>query len=95
MHLFDLSLVNSWYEYRLASEKNTQKAIDFLDFKLCVSDYLLGGPTRKRQRDAFEDMADMPSTSHYKVAAIPTLDKRLDGYNHWPICDTIKAPRCC
>lgn len=95
MHLFDMSLVNAWYEYRIASQSNKQKAMDFLDFKLTVSDFLLGGPTRKRQRDPTDDLSEMPTTSHYKPATIPTMDKRLDGYNHWPICDTIKAPRCC
>lgn len=95
MHLFDLAIVNSWYEYRESSRANKQKAMDFLDFKLCVSDFLLGSPTRKRERDASEDLAEMPPISKYKVAAMPTIDKRLDGYNHWPICDTLKAPRCC
>lgn len=29
MHLFDMSLVNTWYEYREASLSNRQKAMDF------------------------------------------------------------------
>lgn len=95
MHLFDMSVVNAWYEYRTASQSSRQKPMDFLDFKLTVSDFLLGGTTRKRQRDPTDDLPEMPTTSHYKPATIPTMDKRLDGYNHWPICDTIKAPRCC
>ncbi|GBP30566.1 PiggyBac transposable element-derived protein 3 [Eumeta japonica] len=90
--VFDMSLINAWYEYREASLLNKQKPMDFLDFKLTVSDYLLGG-TRKRQRDPTDNLADMPETSYYKRATIPTMVKRLDGYNHWPICDTLKAPR--
>lgn len=98
MHLFDMAMVNSWYEYRQACErKNVRKAdvMDFLDFKICVSDFLLGGPTRKRTREDCEEIAEMPATSQYQPAPIPTVDKRCDGYNHWPICDSLRAPRCC
>lgn len=95
IHLFDLAIVNSWFEYREDARKaNMRKneVIDLLAFRLSIVEYLLGGPTRKRAREDLE-LAPIPTSSEYKPAVLPTPDKRFDGYNHWPIFDTLKAPR--
>lgn len=55
--LFDLAIVNSWFEYREDARKaNMRKneVIDLLAFRLSIVEYLLGGPTRKRAREDFE-----------------------------------------
>ncbi|CAG5030992.1 unnamed protein product [Parnassius apollo] len=91
------SPVNSWFEYRENAKRNNlhkSKIMDLLSFRLSIVEYLLGEPTRKRTRDDLE-LAEMPSTSEYRPAPMPTVDKRYDGYNHWPIFDTLPAPRKC
>lgn len=97
LHLFDLSIVNAWFEYREDAKKNhlrNGEIMDLLAFRLSIIEYLIGAPTRKRLREDLE-MADMPSTSEYRPAVLPSVDKRLDGYNHWAVFDTLKAPRKC
>ncbi|GBP81147.1 hypothetical protein EVAR_88246_1 [Eumeta japonica] len=51
-------------------------------------------PPRKRPREDLE-FAEMPTTSKYRVKSLPTVDRQYDGFNHWPVFDTLKQPRCC
>ncbi|CAB3252720.1 unnamed protein product [Arctia plantaginis] len=97
IHMFDLAIVNSWFEYRADCKANNRKSkhiLDLLAFRLSISDHLLNGPPRKRPREDLE-FADMPTSSKYRVKSLPTIDRQYDGFNHWPIFDTLKQPRCC
>ena len=56
--LFDCAIVNSWNEYwRDYRRFNMRKMeiMDLLDFRHAISDYLLGGPKRKRSTEHFEN----------------------------------------
>lgn len=97
LHMFDLAIVNSWFEYRADCKANKRKSKDIMDllsFRLSISDHLLIGPPRKRKRDDLE-FADVPTSSRYRVKSLPTIDRQYDGFNHWPVFDTLKQPRCC
>lgn len=97
IHMFDLAIVNSWFEYRADCKANNRKSKDIMDllaFRLSISDHLLNGPPRKRPREDLE-FADMPTSSKYRVKSLPTVDRQYDGFNHWPVFDTLKQPRCC
>ncbi|GBP80088.1 Chimeric ERCC6-PGBD3 protein [Eumeta japonica] len=97
IHMFDLAIVNSWLEYRADCKASNRKSIDIMDllaFRLSISDHLLNGPPRKRPREDLE-FAEMPTTSKYRVKSLPTVDRQYDGFNHWPVFDTLKQPRCC
>ncbi|GBP44035.1 Chimeric ERCC6-PGBD3 protein [Eumeta japonica] len=97
IHMFDLAIVNSWFEYRADCKASNRKSIDIMDllaFRLSISDHLLNGPLRKRPREDLE-FAEMPTTSKYRVKSLPTVDRQYDGFNHWPVFDTLKQPRCC
>lgn len=55
---FDLSIVNSWFEYKLAYQLQKVKNKDqlgFLAFRLSISEFLIAGPTRKRSLEHLED----------------------------------------
>ncbi|CAG5018993.1 unnamed protein product [Parnassius apollo] len=90
------SPVNSWFEYRKDAKRNNlhkSKIMDLLSFRLSIVEYLLGEPNRKRTRTTW-NFAEMPSTSEYRRAPVPTVDKRLMAIT-LAIFDTLPAPRKC
>lgn len=101
IHFFDLAIVNSWFEYRLACELTNVKKKDqlqLMDFRLSIAEYLVGGPTRKRTSEHLENAEEPPMRHVNKISAPvakPTQDKRYDGYNHWPCVDNLKNPHTC
>ncbi|KAG8289935.1 hypothetical protein J6590_094162 [Homalodisca vitripennis] len=101
IHFFDLAIVNSWFEYRLACELSNIKKKDqlqLMDFRLSIAEYLVGGPTRKRTSEHLEDAEEPPMRRVNKIVAPvakPSQDKRYDGYNHWPCVDNLKNPHTC
>lgn len=98
LHMFDLSIVNSWMEYRKDCKANKMKAKDIMDllaFRLSVGEYLLAGTPRAAGENREPEFANMASTSRYQPKSLPSIDKQNDGYNHWPMMDTLKEPRAC
>ncbi|CAG4966113.1 unnamed protein product [Parnassius apollo] len=90
--------VNSWMEYRQDCRANKMKTKDILDllaFRLSVSEYLLAGSPRAAGDNREPEFAEMPSSSRYRPKPLPSVDKQRDGYNHWPVMDTLKEPRVC
>lgn len=93
LHLFDLSIINSWMEYRKDCKANKMKAkdtMDLLQFRLSISEFLLNGAPRTAAERNYQEFAEMPSTSKYRPKGLPSVDLQLDGYNHWPVFDTLK-----
>ncbi|XP_068086068.1 piggyBac transposable element-derived protein 3-like isoform X1 [Anabrus simplex] len=97
LHFLDLALVNAWMEYQEDCRKAHIPAkdnLDLLGFRTAVSEALIAAPTKKR-RHSTEDDCSSADASRTRVAKIPALDKRLDGYDHWPVVDELKSARCC
>lgn len=98
LHFFDLSIVNSWFEYKLACQLQKVKNKDqlgLLAFRLCISEFLIAGPTRKRSLEHLED-DDQPPLRLVKKIRVPVskplVDIQFDGYSHWPTVDDLKNP---
>ncbi|XP_045492376.1 piggyBac transposable element-derived protein 3-like [Colias croceus] len=100
IHFLDLALVNSWRLYRndcLANKLPRKESLALLDFRLNVADSLSCIPDRLRREENEDDLPSVPRR-HYKIfrpANAPSEAKRYDGYEHYPVFDDIKAPRCC
>lgn len=100
LHFFDLAIVNSWFEYRIDCQSNAVEAkhiMDLLKFRLAISEALTSTPKRKRLPDDSDDEKDKREVEDKKtsVQPLPAINKRTDGYDHWPTSDDISAPRCC
>lgn len=73
LHFFDLSIVNSWFEYKLACQLQKVKNKDqlgLLEFRLSISEFLIAGPTRKRSLEHLED-DDQPPLRLVKKIRVP------------------------
>jgi len=98
LHFFDLSIVNSWFEYKLACQLQKVKNKDqlgLLAFRMSIAEFLMAGPTRKRSLEHVEDDDQAPLQLVKKIRALvskPSADMRFDGYNHWPSVDELKNP---
>lgn len=99
LHMPDLSLVNAWMEYREACRRNGMKrreTMELLEFHLAIGEALCASPKRCRSDDG--EARGLPDThvdKAVRVARIPGVDKRLDGFDHIPMVDPIKNARCC
>lgn len=106
LHLFDLAIVNSWMEYRRdCQSQNLQnkEIMDLLQFRLSLGEYLVAG-TKKRvlgeaeEAENSEDENVNQGTERKKrrvPANLPCVDKRYDGFDHWPNNEEMKNPVKC
>lgn len=98
LHFIDLAMVNSWLLYRndsLVKGVTTANIKDLLAFRFEIADTLISSPDRERRDLSPEVNVREESSTKYKPANAPSLVKRYDGYDHFPKCDNLKAPRCC
>ncbi|XP_047002599.1 piggyBac transposable element-derived protein 3-like [Schistocerca americana] len=100
LHFIDLSVVNCWFLYREHCRENQtakKNIMDLLKFRMSLAEALLSCPDRKTRAEEFETpLDDTASTSTkakvYKPHPKPGLDKRYDGYDHWPTVDDVLSP---
>lgn len=97
-HLIDVSLVNSWLLYKRAFvERNKEKTLSLLDFRLEVAESLCktSTSTARKGRPSNSKIEDVIGAKKRKTSAIhyPTADVRLDNFAHWPIW-TQERQRC-
>lgn len=100
LHFLDLSVVNSWMEYRLncRSKSMPRKSVkDLLSFRLEIAEALLFTPKRKfneLNESSSSDEEEQTRTNN-KCSPLPGSSKRLDGGDHWPVVDKLKTARAC
>lgn len=102
-HFIDLAVVNSWSVYRKDCRSNKKKrseTMDLLEFRLALAETLTESrPKRISNRlinvepQETADEEEPPEKKRY--VAVPENEKRLDGYNHFPVVQKIPhAMRC-
>lgn len=94
LHFMDLAIVNAWMEYREDSFRNNipkKHVMDLLAFRMSLGEALIN--TRKRRKPLTE--LQMPDAKKPRVEKLPVPEKRLDGYDHWPVVDDIANARLC
>lgn len=103
LHLFDMVVVNSWMEYKSDFKilNPRKKPLDLLDFRLNLGEYLISsGAVTKPMPDDDTGDEEQPDESEMKKkknlpTALPCLDKRYDGFEHWPMNADLKHPLRC
>lgn len=83
LHLFDLSIVNTWMEYRQdckAHKMKTKDIMDLLAFRLSVSEFLLAGSSRAAEDNRGPEFAEMHSSSKYHPKPLPVVDMQKNGW---------------
>lgn len=98
LHFIDLAVVNSWRLYRnemLANNTPKSKIQDLLSFRFEMGETLLNTPSRERHESSPEVEPQEQPLVRYRPANDPSVGKRYDGFDHFPIFDDIKAPRTC
>ena len=90
-HFINMSITNSWLEYKRDMAELKQPAISLLDFCLQLAEELLYSnvtPAKKRGRPAKDSEPDtevQPSKLlKSDVEVRPATGVRYDQYNHWP-----------
>lgn len=100
LHFLDLAVVNSWMEYRadcVRSNVPKNKVKDLLCFRMEIAEALISAPKRNRRSFEEEDTEinqQQKKPQNYR-APLPGVDKKLDGYDHWPINDDLTTARMC
>lgn len=103
LHFLDFSVVNSWFTYREDCRANKipkQKTLDLLKFRMAIAESLMATQDRKRMLETEEEVGEkecVPAKKMkiYMPSPKPVFEKRFDGYDHWPVLDSISSPRCC
>lgn len=103
LHFFDLAIVNSWMEYRRDCKSKKVKAkdtMDLLKFRLNLGEYLLSGTKRRTPDETESDEENNLNQENERrkrrvPATLPCVDKRYDGFEHWPSCEDMKNPVKC
>jgi len=99
LHLLDLTVTHSWFEYLQDCKTNKvpKKNIkDLLQFRLEIGECLTAAtqpPPHSSYQKREED--EEPPKKKNPLAPIPGDDIRLDGYHHWPRVMDLKAPLSC
>ena len=100
LHFFDLDIRNAWLEYRTACQRAKilkKDILDLLAFQLAIAEALCSAPSRNSidySSDSANSDDEAPKASNWR-APIPGVDKRTDGYDHWPTVDDLKTARMC
>lgn len=99
IHFLDLAVVNAWLQYRKDCRdcKRPKKNImDLLQFRMTLAETLMSRPPDERQlyhaEESDEEEGAKPSNWR---APMPAVDKRYDGFEHWPIAEGGIPPRTC
>lgn len=97
IHFLDLAVVNSFFQYRRdcrilkISKKNT---MDLLKFRMDLAEVLMDGPVGDRLQNVPFSGFQEKKPQNWR-APIPGEDKRTDGYDHWPVVDSLTTARAC
>ncbi|XP_064469018.1 piggyBac transposable element-derived protein 3-like [Ornithodoros turicata] len=94
LHLLDLAVVNSWLCYRADCRENGMRFLSLLNFRLSIGEALVATPRKKRTPLQAEENIEN-AASPYRPAKVPCIDKRLDGFEHWPVADDLPSARFC
>lgn len=79
----------------LANNTPKSKIQDLLSFRFEMGETLLNTPSRERHESSPEVEPQEQPLVRYRPANDPSVGKRYDGFDHFPIFDDIKAPRTC
>ncbi len=100
LHFFDLDMTNAWLEYRSDCRRakiSKKDTLDLLAFRLAVAEALVHSPAHNRVNYSSESLSsddETPRSSNWR-APLPGIDKRTDGYDHWPTVDELTTARMC
>lgn len=100
LHFFDLSIVNSWAEYKRAcvlTNVPKNKIKNLLQFRLELGEYLRCSVPQRRL-DSIPEVVNPPQQNipnRNRPMPLPSDAKRYDGFNHFASCDDLKAPLRC
>lgn len=101
LHFLDLGVTNSWMEYRndcLRAKLPKNKISDLLEFRLAVAEALCASPAKARHDASESDSSsedEQPQKRSNWRQPLPRVDKRTDGYDHWPVIDELTTARMC
>lgn len=104
LHFLDLAVYNSWMEYRqdcANSDLQKKEIMDLLTFKMSLAESLLSKPkiSRRRYSSSDDDLLEPREPPEKKPqnyrAPMPSVDKRVDSYGHWPVIDDLTTARMC
>lgn len=99
IHFIDLAAVNSWMEYRQTakeSEVEKKNIMDLMNYRLALGESLTASPTTKRYLEEDpETQLPEPPIKKPACSPLPCNDKKLDGFDHWPIMDDLSTARNC
>ncbi|GBP23682.1 PiggyBac transposable element-derived protein 3 [Eumeta japonica] len=91
-----------YYRSFIKTQKWTLKIIlHFVDLAMVnawfeVAETLLNTPYRdRREASPLHEDPSEPRAGRYRPTTCPSVGKRLDGYEHFPAFDELKAPRTC
>lgn len=88
-HAIDLSLINSWLEYKERANAlhiPKKRVLDLLNFRQCVAeDLIYPHISRKRGRPSMSEVPSPGPSSTFEVQPIPQM--RWDGEQHYPQWD--------
>lgn len=96
-HLSYLVAINCWLEYKYDCEINKKLGMESEDFIKHLGNQLIN----KFESQTILKMKNPKSKSEQilekvrKVVPLPSLEKRLDGKNHFPIPHKLKNNKCC
>ncbi|XP_052737981.1 piggyBac transposable element-derived protein 3-like [Bicyclus anynana] len=103
LHFIDLAVCNAWRLYKIecaATQIQSNKIMDLMEFRMQVADGLTNSPVRQRRSASSDDDQNevenlVPNTPKYKRSNQPSTAKRYDGYDHLPAFEEIDNPRAC
>lgn len=100
LHLFEMSVVNSYLEYRMEAKRCNLSHSDTLDavaFHLEIIDVLLGEDNVSRNNLKSTVVLPEPTVSQlFQPPNLESMESRFDGRDHWLIRDmSIKSQRQC
>lgn len=90
MHFHDLSVVNSFQQYKRACQ--LRKTLDLCSFKLHVAEALLDAPPPPNEDLSDSEDEDVPRN---RPAGLPSAARRYDQYGLFAVCEDLPAPLRC
>lgn len=93
MHFHDLSVVNSFQQYKRACQlRGQRKTLDLCSFKLHVAEALLDAPPPPNEDLSDSEDEDVPRN---RPAGLPSAARRYDQYGLFAVCEDLPAPLRC
>lgn len=102
IHFKDAAVVNSWIQYKQDCQANglpKKTILDLLAFRLQLAEALVNSPDKLpviiNDNSEEEKDEDIGKKANNWRSPMPAVDKRKDGYNHWPSNDELTTARSC